>query len=296
MSRARDRLYVFHSVTEDMLKPDDLKAEVLAHMRHPMEQGEREKAGLEAVTESPFEAEVLSRLLLMGYRVRPQVEVGSYRIDLVVEGRDDRRLAIELDGDRYHGPEKWAEDTARQRVLERVGWRFWRCWGSSFALDPEGCMADLVRALESMGIEPIGGEAPPNVWTEFRTIGEAPVETSWSTAQKAQDVPTVAAMEHPPALQRILQPGRSLDAVEPEIPLTIAVGDRIQIQILGESRVRTVVLTADKHDPDLGFISVKHPSGRALLGATEDEEIEFELNGQEKRWMVLRVEKVVTLQ
>jgi very-short-patch-repair endonuclease len=43
--------------------------------------------------------EVLSRLLLMGYRVRPQVAVGNYRIDLVVEGRDDRRLAIELDGD-----------------------------------------------------------------------------------------------------------------------------------------------------------------------------------------------------
>ena len=75
------------------------------------------------------------------------------------------------------------------------------------------------------------------------------------------------------------------------MPDAIAVGDRIQVQIIGESRVRTVVLTADRHDPDLGLISVRHPSGRALLGATEDEEIKFELNGQEKRWIVLRVEK-----
>jgi NAD(P)-dependent dehydrogenase (short-subunit alcohol dehydrogenase family) len=29
---------------------------------------------------------------------------------------------------------------ARQRVLERVGWRFWRCWASSFTIDPDGCM------------------------------------------------------------------------------------------------------------------------------------------------------------
>src|SRR3981081_454577 len=52
----------------------------------------------------------------------------------------DRRLAVECDGDQYHGPERWADDMARQRVLERVGWRFWRCWASSFTIDPDGCM------------------------------------------------------------------------------------------------------------------------------------------------------------
>ena len=90
------------------------------------------------------------RLLGFGYRVQPQVKVGPYAIDLVVEGYDDRRLAIELDGDAYHGPERWSEDLARQRVMERVGWRFWRCWGSSFLLDPDACMDDLLRALRSL--------------------------------------------------------------------------------------------------------------------------------------------------
>jgi superfamily I DNA and/or RNA helicase len=37
LSRARDRQYLFHSVTEDMLKPDDLKAKVLRHFKSPME-------------------------------------------------------------------------------------------------------------------------------------------------------------------------------------------------------------------------------------------------------------------
>ena len=34
--------------------------------------------------------------------------------------RDDRRLAIELDGDKYHGPDRWADDIRRQRALERL--------------------------------------------------------------------------------------------------------------------------------------------------------------------------------
>ena len=46
----------------------------------------------------------------------PQVRVGRYRIDLVVEGQNDTRLAIECDGDRYHGLEQWMQDMQRQVV------------------------------------------------------------------------------------------------------------------------------------------------------------------------------------
>jgi very-short-patch-repair endonuclease len=56
---------------------------------------------------------------------------GAYRIDMVVEGEGDVRLAIECDGDEYHGPDKWADDMNRQRILERAGWVFWRCFAST---------------------------------------------------------------------------------------------------------------------------------------------------------------------
>jgi REase_MTES_1575 len=49
---------------------------------------------------------------------RTQYRVGRYRIDLVVEG-ERGRLAIELDGDAYHGPERWEADRQRQAILER---------------------------------------------------------------------------------------------------------------------------------------------------------------------------------
>jgi very-short-patch-repair endonuclease len=263
LSRARDREYLFHSVTEEMLKPDDLKAKALRHFKNPTEGRIASPSDLMALCQSNFEREVLSRLMDLGYGVRPQVKVGPYSIDLVVEGEDDHRLAIELDGDQYHGPERWAEDLARQRVMERVGWRFWRCWGSSFRLDPDGCMDDLIRSLNTMKIEPLGAAEAPTVWTEFRTISQ----------KDRQDTFARSAAKQTEGMSNV-----------------VAVGNRIQIQG-SDGRIRVVALTTDHHEPDLGFISVSQPEGAALLGAQEDEEIEFEINGKSARSMIIKIEK-----
>lgn len=281
LSRARDREYLFRSVTEEMLKPDDLKAKVLRHFKNPMEGHAAPTSDLMALCQSGFERDVLSRLLKLGYRVHPQVKVGPYSIDLVVEGNDDRRLAVELDGDKYHGPERWAEDLARQRVMERVGWRFWRCWGSSFWLDPDSCMDDLIGSLEALGIKPIGFDQPANVWTEFRTVRPHDADES-DPHTGSPDARSVASAGTPAAAPELPAEG---DATVVEI------GDRVQVQANGDSRVRVITLTANKHDPDLGTISVQHPSGAALLGAEEDEEIEFEVDGKSHRWMVVQIEK-----
>jgi very-short-patch-repair endonuclease len=75
------------------------------------------------------------------------------KIDLVIEGMRNR-LAIECDGDKWHGVDKWEEDIERQRILERVGWTFWRVRGSQFYWDREKAMEFLWVMLEEMGIRP----------------------------------------------------------------------------------------------------------------------------------------------
>jgi transcription elongation GreA/GreB family factor len=40
------------------------------------------------------------------------------------------------------------------------------------------------------------------------------------------------------------------------------------------------------------MVSVQHPSAAALLGAEEDEKVEFEIDGKSHRWMVMQIEKV----
>ncbi len=95
---------------------------------------------------------------------------------MVVDGANDRRLAVELDGDKYHGPDKWAADFKRQQILERVGWKFWRCWGSSFVIDPDGCMLDLTNKLAGMGIEPAEDTGHgEKIYTEHRVVPCEPI-------------------------------------------------------------------------------------------------------------------------
>jgi very-short-patch-repair endonuclease len=95
-------------------------------------------------------------LLSRGYLVTPQHRVGNLRIDLVVRG-GGRKLAIECDGDKFHGPDQWEDDLRRQNVLERLGWRFWRVRGSSFYRDPEAAMARLWPLLDELHIHPSDG-------------------------------------------------------------------------------------------------------------------------------------------
>lgn len=171
LSRARDRVYLFRSANEADFQPLTLTAKLIRHFREPFTQNARRIATLRDRCESGFERDVFDLLTQRNFRVEPQVECGGYRIDFVVEGAEGRRLAIECDGDRFHGPGQWPADMARQRVLERAGWTFWRCFASSFVMRREQVVADLLATLEQMGIAALGAEAVDNtVWVSYKEV------------------------------------------------------------------------------------------------------------------------------
>ena len=122
---------------------------------------------------------MFDELTKRGFRVEPQVPCGGYRIDFVVEGAEGRRLAVECDGDRFHGPSQWQDDMARQRVLERAGWTFWRCFASSFVRRRPEVVGDLLATLARLGIEPLGSESVDNtVWVHTKQVDPYGVEDS----------------------------------------------------------------------------------------------------------------------
>ena len=172
MSRARDRVYLFRSVKEQDFKPDTLTAKLIRHFRTPFAQSQQVAQTLRDKCESPFEIEMFDFLSSKGYRVLPQFACGGFRIDFVVEGAGGQRLAVECDGDRYHGPDKWLEDMARQRVLERAGWVFWRSFASAYTRRPREVQADLLAALSAQGIEPQpeGASEGGDELVEFREV------------------------------------------------------------------------------------------------------------------------------
>lgn len=152
-SRARDQLWLVHALDPGRdLQEGDLRRRLIEHVRDPG----AVRAAIDAAqqrAESPFEREVIGRLVRAGYRVRPQVSIGSYRVDMMV-GAGSTRVVVECDGDRFHGPDRIPADMARQAVLERAGWRFVRVRGTRFYRDPDRTMRWLFDELARLGVTP----------------------------------------------------------------------------------------------------------------------------------------------
>ena len=276
VSRARDRVVLVRSVRREELNPNDLKARLIAHFENPMPDREKIEDAL-AVCESDFERDLMQKLLERGYRVQGQVGSVGYRIDMVVEGADRRRLAVECDGDRYHGPEQWRHDMRRQRVLERVGWRFWRCFASSFYRDPDGVLNDLLETLTRMGIEPLGeGEAagPERRFTEHRTIE-----------------PAAAGSSAPPEVVGIdLGIVESVNAAAPAPG--IGLGDRVVLVFSDDQKRISARLSEGGNDLEKGRLAIGSPLGLAIRGAEEGDEVELPLeNGRQRKVLIESVEK-----
>ncbi|MEP7242265.1 MAG: AAA domain-containing protein [Gammaproteobacteria bacterium] len=155
-SRARDQMWVVHSFDPQQdLRADDLRFQLLQHASDPGAALRLPGPDLSRA-QSPLEKEVAKRLTDAGFQLNLQMSVGHLRIDMVVEG-DEKRLAVECDGDKYRSQESLAEDTARQAVLERLGWQFVRIRGSVFYRDPEAAMRGVFERLGAIGIRAVEG-------------------------------------------------------------------------------------------------------------------------------------------
>lgn len=181
VSRAQDQLWLFHTATLDVLSDLCMRYRLLKYMLEPKREVSVEQ---DQQFDSEFERAVYQRIAERGFYVRTQVCVGDptnhrFRIDLVVEGMQGR-LAVECDGDKWHGPERYESDMARQRDLERAGWQFVRIRGGDFYRDPDSAMQPVWGELERLGIQPGGVDTdaaappPPVTFDEFDAGSDLP--------------------------------------------------------------------------------------------------------------------------
>lgn len=164
-SRAKDQMWLFHSIPHgDLGNAEDMRFQLLDYcygiINHASTDGSVVAGSvpddrLVDPFESLFEQRVFNRLIEHDYRVVPQYEVEPYRLDLVVVG-SKTRLAIECDGDTWRGPDAYERDLARQRDLERCGWRFFRIRESAFYVDEAAVLDELWSVLRELEIHPSG--------------------------------------------------------------------------------------------------------------------------------------------
>ncbi|MEW6158510.1 MAG: AAA domain-containing protein, partial [Verrucomicrobiota bacterium] len=83
--------------------------------------------------DSPFEEQVVEFLENEGYELECQYGAGKFRLDIVVKERGRNLLVVECDGASYHSSlVARTRDRARQRVLEKQGWKFHRVWSANW--------------------------------------------------------------------------------------------------------------------------------------------------------------------
>ena len=153
ISRAKDQLWIVHSIDKNSLKEGDLRKELFEYI-DSLKENTFEKSAIENITASDFENEVARHLSEKNYTIKQKWRVGSYDIDMVAI-YDDKKIAIECDGKTLnHTEEEVIANLEEQEILERCGWEFIRVRASEYFRNPEKAIKDLIIQLDDKGVYP----------------------------------------------------------------------------------------------------------------------------------------------
>jgi very-short-patch-repair endonuclease len=164
VTRAREELHVFSSITADDIDLSRTKARGVADLKNFLDYASRGAIALPAMdhgslgpAENMFEEAIASALEAKGWEVRTQIGVSGFRIDLAVvhpHHAGGYLAGVECDGATYHSSASARDrDKIREGVLENLGWNILRIWSTDWFRNPadtiERTDSDLRTLLES---------------------------------------------------------------------------------------------------------------------------------------------------
>ncbi len=166
VSRAKNQIWLFHSVDLEDLNPTCIRYNLLSYFSE-----ESHKTAIASGGEitSRFTNEIYKEVKSKGYNVKPNVSLGRYNIDLVIEG-DNKILGIYCVGEHFKGIEYFEKEKMKQGQLERAGWHFVTLRASHFYRDKENELEKLWTTLEDLGL--YGHKIGRHVSLEHKENGE----------------------------------------------------------------------------------------------------------------------------
>ncbi|MGA5554607.1 DUF3320 domain-containing protein [Streptomyces lavendulocolor] len=226
VTRARYRMEVVASFRGGSLP--DSPNESVRHLKRYLEYAEsgpsvlaQELGPSDAEPDSPFEESVLEVLRGWGYEVQPQVGVAGYRIDLGLRHPalpGAYALGIECDGAMYHSSKAARDrDRLREQVLNGLGWRLYRIWGTDWYRGRTAAELRLREAVEqAIAQGPLSRTAPVTLPRQAGPAdepidGPEPVQVARATVDDGSR--TLAVAPGPPA------PSAHLDVEYERVPV-----------------------------------------------------------------------------
>lgn len=150
-SRARNQMWLFYSVELKDLNKSCVRHSILNYCLN-YEKYNKRYINLEYVFQSKFQKDVYNMIKDKGYDIIPQIKVGGYKVDFIIEGNRNRAAIVCDEGIIDNGDDIKKNMEARLN-LERIGWYFLRIRGSEFYYNPEKTMEKLWSRLKRIGVE-----------------------------------------------------------------------------------------------------------------------------------------------
>jgi len=153
-SRACNQLWVVHSLDPDRdLKHGDLRYKLIKHAKDPA--GLRKKTvKKEEFFKSDLQRSVYQELQRRKYQVSLSFELGLRTIDIVVQGEERRRLAIQCEGDCIKSEEDLTLDMEYYMTLRRLNWDIFHIRSTEYYTEPDKTLKRLLARLKDAGITP----------------------------------------------------------------------------------------------------------------------------------------------
>jgi very-short-patch-repair endonuclease len=195
VSRAKEQIWLVHSIQlSDLSNTNDLRYKLMSYFLNPTKVQEpinevitRSKGNQPQPFDSWFEVDVYNDIVRKGHKLYPQYKVGAFKIDLVILLQNGIKLAIECDGDKFHGAEQFEKDMMRQKVLERCGWTFFRVRGAEYYSDRQKALEQLWKMIENLSKEEIVITKPSIEEKQIlKTVIEVPIKIEIPNEEKVE--------------------------------------------------------------------------------------------------------------
>jgi hypothetical protein len=290
VTRARQRVEVVSSVRAGDIPPSP--NENVEYLRAYLDYAERGPSTLAIDLgstglgpESPFEESVVKTLKNWGYIVEPQVGAAGFRIDIGVRHPAHPgmfAIGIECDGYYYHSaPAARDRDRLRDQILQGLGWKLHRIWGTAWYRDRAQEETRLRAAIEAAIQAPATGRIKPESELErpeVTTVPRNPEEVpSWTTEYQVtprQPLPSWLDLASPSSPQYLREPMTALAEMEGPVHLDLVyqrirdwwdigrVSQRVRDNVSAAIRISPLVYADGFIDlPDRTVNRVRTPTG-----------------------------------